>query len=478
MVFNDLSLNEIQKTISKLRDEALFQDSQVREKLRDFYAGRSLADVYLANWGFKRKDGKTDIPSGVCNITRKVIDRISMVYKYAPDRYLDLEKQETESEDKDSYEQWLDYNPLFNITLKVAERQKNLLGHVLFRPVYDKRTERWKFFVETEYQAHFLADDSLHPTAYSWPLKQNVNDPLDVKEEWFVFWSPEYYFFYNSNGRIRYDEDFQDGVNPFGILPFIEMQDGVCVEEYPASQGAIELVQANEQINVALMDLNQMIHLQAFDQPYVSGVDSKEANNIKLGPNTFVSLSDPNATMGLLGYNPKIVDCVEAIRGQIQLISWSYNLSVNWGLEGTPASGFSLVVQNIDLLEARHDDVEQAEVTEKELYDVLATMQEYYKSQGLCKDEEPLPDANVVVDFAELDFPINQKEELERWDWEIQRNASSVVDYIQSKEGLSEEEAIERFNRNKKLNGQFSYADKIRERLEGFKPKEGELPVE
>jgi hypothetical protein len=119
-------------------------------------------------------------------------------------------------------------------------------------------------------------------------------------------------------------------------------------------------------------------------------------------------------------------------------------------------------VKNIDLLEARYDDIKLADLYEQKLYKILATMQDYYGVNG----DPKLPlDGKPIIDFQEIDFPVNQKEELDRWDWEIQHNISSAIDYLQSKEGLSEEEAIKRFERNKRLNGKYSFADKIKEQL-------------
>ncbi len=452
MLFQDTSLATIRSGIAQLRELALKQEDEMREKLRDFYYGRQFADEYLAQWGFKRKDGKTDIPKGFCNITKKVIDKISLVYKYAPERYLDQEAED------DVYEEWLKLHPDISVYLKYAERQMKLLGNVLYRPVFNGKT--WLPFIETEYEAHFIKEDFLHPFAYSWCLKHNTNskNPEDVKDEKFVWWDAENYFFFDSQGRITYDE--LNGVNPFGIIPFVELMDGVCIDQYPAGHGAVELVQANEQINVALMDLNMMIHFQAFDQPYAAGVQKSDAEKIEWGPNKLLYTPE-NATIGLLGFNPKIEECVQAIQSYIETIAWTYNLNVDWAIEGAP-SGFSLLVKNIDLLEARHDDVELAESYEKKLYTVISTMQNYYGTNG----DPKLPlNATPIVDFQEIDFPINQKEELDRWDWEIQRNAASVVDYIQSKEDLSEEEAIERFNRNKRLNGTTSWREKLQESI-------------
>jgi len=251
------------------------------------------------------------------------------------------------------------------------------------------------------------------------------------------------------------------------VIPMVEFRKRLPVNQYEAS-GAIDLVEANESINVALMNLNTMIHFQAFDQPYeTGGLKPEDWGKIKIGPNKYLHLPE-GATAGLLGFNPKIVESVEAIRFQMQAIQRMYNLNMAWSIDQQPASGFSLVVQNIDLLEARQRDIEIYKVYEQKIYDVLTKMQEYYSRVGMLDSKEPrLPmDGDLNIDFQEWQFPINQAEEQARWDWEIEKNIATPIDYIQSKEGLSEEEARERWEINKKVNQRYSMREALRQRIQ------------
>ena len=44
----------------------------------------------------------------------------------------------------------------------------------------------------------------------------------------------------------------------------------------------------------------------------------------------------------------------------------------------------------------------------------------------------------------------------------------TIVDYIQQEEGLSEDEAMERFNKNKQINGKYTFGEKLKEQLNQF----------
>jgi len=452
MLFRDLSEQIIKESIAQERDAVKEQYHNLSEKLLDFYEDRQMQDKYLTDYGFKKKDKTTDLPISSYNITRKVIDKISLVYKNAPERML-------KDQEDDAYNQWVSDNPKFNLAMKKAERYKNLLGKILFRPHY--KDDKWVFFIETMYEAHFLEGDPLNPVAYSYPKKQILSSPENVNDDWWVFWSDEFYFFYiPGTKKVSYDPNYPDGVNPFGIIPFVELRDDFPVNQYDCS-GAVSLISANENINIAMNDLNLMIHFQAFDQQVVKGVNPSDikGKTLETGPNKLLVLGTPDADLSLLGYNPKIMECIEAIKFNIQTIGWTYNLSINWSVEGNPASGFSLMVQNIDLIEAREDDVEIAEIGEKEIYNVLSKMVSFHSIQPKLPE-----DAVLLVNFADIDFPVNQKEQLDERDWYISHNIKTPLDYMDA--DLDEAEKLAKFYENKKLNGSLTAAEETRLNLE------------
>ncbi len=455
MLFSDLSGDIIRAEIAKERREVVDQYEQIRERLKDFHEDRQTKNEYIRDWGFKLKDGSTDLPLQSVNITAKIINKISLTYKYQPKRMLmDIEG------DDDALALWYAGQPEFALGFKYAERYKNLLGKILYRVHYDARRQTWFPFIETHYEAHFLEDDMIHPIAYSYPLRQDLTESSAVKEDWWIFWSDEDYFFYIPGTDKRKEDEF-GGENPFGIMPMVEMRSDYPVDQYDTT-GAWSLILANQNINIAMNDLNLMIHHQAFDQPWISGASKEEATGMELGANRVLTSTDSEVSFGLLSYSPKITECIEAVKFQIQSVAYTYNLAINWSIEGNPASGFSLLVQNIDLLEARHDDVELAVLYEKQMYKVLSSMQEHYKRHAMLpKDEPVLPmDGKVSVDFTEIDFPINQKEEQDRWDWLIDQNAKTVIDLIMSlNPDMSEDEAIEKYQRNKELNGTLTPAE-------------------
>jgi len=462
MLFEDKSLEAIIDSIRKERIEVEQQLDQVNEELKDYYEGRQLQDDYIAKFGFQDNKGNTDLPMMCINLTEKIINKISLTYKYQPERYILDDKK-----NKDVLNEWFAYNEEFGIGFKYAERYKNLLSKVLHRPHFNPKRKRWYSYVETLYDAHFTDDDPLYPFAYSYPYKQVLNADGSVKEDWWIFWSDEYMFYYiPGTNNVKSDPDFEEYVNPFGIIPAIELRSKFPVDQYE-TVGAIDLIKANQNINIALNNLNVMIHFQAFDQLVVSGAEANDVKRVRVGAGEAIVHSQPDTTFSLLNYNPKITECIEAIRTEIQAIAYIYNLKISWAIDGDPASGFSLLVQNIDLAEQREDDIELAKLHEKKMYKVISTMQDYYRRFKMLDPKEPkLPlDAQISVDFEEsLRLPVQQSEELAMRDWNIKNNIETPLDYMDA--DMSPEEKMNKYMENKKINGQLTAAEELRNNLE------------
>jgi len=441
MLFKDLSLDIIKQSIADLRQANIDIESKTREKLKDFYEDRQLNDEYLADYGFKEDNGNYLIPMSNYNITKKIIDKISLLYKDQPDY------------DNKLYTEWNNDNPDMYLAKKTAERYKNLLHHVILRPVFFNGVIYP--YVETDYLAHFTDVNPLIPYGYSIPIKQNVSDPNAVDEDTYVFWSDQYYFFYDSNGKTYPDEDFPDMNNPYGINPCVEYIKSFPVDQYGGS-GAISLVSANEAINVAMADLNLMIHHQAFDQPYGTGMSQDDAVKLKLS--TKLWFAPEGSNFGLLGFNPKIMETIEAIKFQMSFISNIYNVNINWNIEGDTASGVALKIRNIDLLEAREDDKYFAIAAEKKLYKVIRAMNEYHKLKPALKDEA------LIVNFYDMGFPLSVDEQIKKDEHELKYNLTSQVELIQRKDpDLDDEQAKQRIQENKTINGNLTRGERFQQ---------------
>ena len=475
MLFESLAGDIVKQIKAQLKDDNAIVEDENIGKMQDFYENRQidyLADDALGLIFTEGKyAGQWKVPPSTFNITRQIIKKISLVYKYAPERSFAEQKENT-------YDEWAGFYPRFNMALKGAERYKNLLHRILFRPVFDTGFKDvggvqvptgyhgWRFFVEHEYDVHFLEGDPLNPIAFSIPIKQNTEstEAADQEDQLWLFMSKDYYFVHNADGEpVGKYKDENERKNPFGILPLVEMRKESAVTQYAVS-GAMDLVEANHAINVGMMDLSLMVHYQGHNQYWEnSGLDAKEWKNIVAGASSVWHFPE-NSEAGVLNPTPKIAESIEAIDKARSLIKENYHIMVDYsGDKATPASGFSLIVQNTDLMEAREDDVEIAKVYEKEIYDIISAMQKVYSGK-LPKGEPKLPEGQrLVVNFADIDFPVNQHEELEMRNWDIDHDIKTPLDYMDT--DLNDDEKMELYLANKEINKTMSESDKIRDNI-------------
>ena len=127
-----------------------------------------------------------------------------------------------------------------------------------------------------------------------------------------------------------------------------------------------------------------------------------------------------DVTAGVLNFNAPINEHIQAIRFQIELLNNNNSLTTKWKLEGNPASGFSLMVQNIELLEAREDDLEQWRMFEKDLYEIEKVI---WEKSGMGT----LPES-ISVNFVEPTFPKAPSEQREQDEWDLEKGLVSIVE--------------------------------------------------
>jgi len=127
---------------------------------------------------------------------------------------------------------------------------------------------------------------------------------------------------------------------------------------------------------------------------------------------------------------------------------------MKWELSGHAESGFALVVKNIDLLNSWQDDIEHCRRWEREIFKKEKLI--YEKDTG-----KSFPAKDLHVDFAEVRFPVNPKEERERWEWEFSHKISTPLDYLKAQSpDTPEEEIKKRLEENAKLNGEIKAVEK------------------
>lgn len=427
-------------------EDAKFKD--IKKKV-DFYIG-SPGNVKPYIQPFLNTD-EPDIPFSFTNITKKIVKRRSQVYKESPLRLLD----ENENEKYGEYT----YNK--DVFLKEAERYTRLIGTTAIRVLWD--TEGYFRYQLIPYFKAYFAGDMMRPEAITYPLKTSAKMP-----EYWAYWDNENHFVMDNQGVKVYNQLAfgvnEEQINPYAEMPFAFLHMSTPVLDF-WTDGMDDVVDANEKIDLALTELNYGIRYGTFNQPYGTGL--QKTDKIKMGWNQIMALSSTEATLGVLNIDAKILNIIEGIKFQLQMVERNNDLSINWGIEGAP-SGFSLIVQNIDLLTAWGDDIGICREWESDIYDIEKIVIKTDAGITLPK--------KLTVDYSEVEFPINPTEEREKWEWEFSKGISTPLDYLKDKSpDTPEEDLKKRLADNAALRSEISTIEKPRART--FEERLGEANV-
>ena len=376
-----------QSAILDMRDEAL-----------DYYTYNNTAkyiDQYFAG------SLQQEIPIYSINMTKKLINRISLVYKDAPTRLIENDNYASLTQDKD----W---------KMKKFERVHNLLGTIAIHIAWEE--DKFKYQPIMNFVPIMDPMDPLKPIGITYPLNKATADWRNTDEDLFVYWSNEEHYMFDATGRTY--KVNEDNINPYGKLPFVFVQPTHMIDEF-WNEGAMDIALGNKQIDIAMTMLQH--HIRTAGGQYV--IEGRvDANNVQLGLNKVVVLEEGN--MANISSNTSIQDIKSGIEFQLKTIAFNNNLTFDFGLSGSK-SGVALKIENLELLEAREDEVEKWRRAEKEIYEI---------EQIILQTEtgNVLPD-EISLDYKEVHFPDFDQERAE-WDWKFANGLADKYDYMMYKD--------------------------------------------
>jgi len=119
-------------------------------------------------------------------------------------------------------------------------------------------------------------------------INQKTGDPDDYKAlmQRFIWWSKDYHFVTNGRGEIIEDDSPKDGVNPFGILPFIDIA-GEKDLEYWIRNGSSD-TDFSLDINLQVTDYVNIGKMQGFAQAIIASEEPPK--HMDIGPNKVLHL--------------------------------------------------------------------------------------------------------------------------------------------------------------------------------------------
>ena len=390
---------------------------QSRYKALDYYKGNTKEYVH----DYFSESTLSKVPIGNVNITKRIINRISLVYMESPIRTYT-------KEDVADYFSGKDHK------LQRLERMTNLLDGVLIKPCWrikDDGSECIEYDIIMDYEPIFDTDP-LKPHAIVYPIAQKA-EVLDTTPEQFAYWDSENHFIFDKNGKMYTHDDNPDMVNPYGVLPFVEcFRDGKPETDYLDTNASTDLIQTNLAINVAETNKNANIMFQSFGYLFVNGAgidkDTMQIGQDKvnyLGVDGSISIvSPPNAVPAL----------DSSIQSSYKMLAQNYHLPISFVEGTTAASGVALKLRNTELTDDRKSDVTRWRNIEFKLFELERRI--IAVEDG--KDAGDLED----VDFSESVEVLNDQEQRDKWEWELSKGLIDLADILMQKNpDLTREEA-------------------------------------
>ena len=367
---------------------------------RDFYNGQTSG--YTEEYFSASLINK--VPIANVNITKRIIDRISLVYMKPPKREY-------------SDEGVLDFLHEKDLKLQRAERMTNLLEHILIKPTW--RNGKIDYDLIMDFEAQF-GDDPLRPTSITYPLAMRAS-VLDDTPELSVYWDADNTFIFDNNGRIQSDLDNPDHINPYGVLPFIEcFKEGRPEYSYLDTSPANDLIATNLEVNVSETNANANTMFQSFGYMYVNG-SQVEKDTLEVGQDK-ISFLGIDGTMNIVSPPNTVEALSSSIEHSYKLLAQNYHLNISF-VEGTAAqSGVAIKLRNQELTDARISDVLRWKDIEYKLYDLetIILNVEANRSTGEL----------IKVDYQENMEILSDKEQREKWDWELANGLIDTADIM------------------------------------------------
>jgi len=371
---------------------------ETREKAYDYYKGRT--EVYTKS--YFSESLVSQIPCPNINITKRIIDRISLVYMNSPKRLY------TNPDIVDMFH-------LKDHKMQRLEKLCNLLEVVLIKPTW--RNDKIEYDIIRDWEVMYNdSDDPLTPSAITYPLSVRGN-VLDTTPELFAYWDADNHFVYEKGtGKKIVDPDNPEMINPYSMLPFVECySNGKPESSYFDTDASLDLIATNEACNVAEFNKNANIMFQSFGFGFITG-SNIEKDKLEIGQDKWSFLGF-DGSLNMVAPPNSVPALTASIESSYKMLAQNYHLSVSFVEGSTAESGVALRLRNQELMDSRKSDVEKYRRIEHKLFEV----EERIIAVELGKDAGSL----LNVDYEESVEILSDKEQRERWDWDL---ANGLID--------------------------------------------------
>ena len=367
-------------TVEEIIEQSVKEAKQSTQKARrdwvrrmlNYYGGNG-TNNYIED--YFNSEAFREIPCYNANFTRRFINKMSRIYTVGTSRNVNSQYDQLTVK-KDA-------------RFKHIERMTRLMGTVATQVIYKEINGKPCFDYRPVYYFDVHLADPFTPSAIMYPFLMHTDDVSNVdKCEW-AYWDNSIYIHYDEDGNII--EEYEHG---YGVLPFVFTHREEQIDEFFVD-GANDIVDCNEQVNIAMTEMQLGLRFQMFGQPYMTGVDSDKRIE-RAGSDQIIDLPE-GATFDIVSPQGNIESVIENIKFQVDLVAQNNHLYVQFAQDGgeTP-SGIALKIKDLERFEDYQDDLELWKMYEHDFYHVEKEIAAYNNIK--------LPE-NLKLDFKEPEYP-------------------------------------------------------------------------
>ena len=401
-------------------------------KLIDYYSGTE-TKKYISR--YFDADAFREIPLYGANFTKRFINKMSRIYNVGANRNVNS-SYDVLTVKKDA-------------KMKHVEKMTRLIGSVATQVVYrdDLDTPCFDYRPVYYFDVH-MEDNPFVPTAITYPILHNVNEIYDTRKLEYAYWDSNVYAHYDEDGNIM--NEYEHG---YGVIPFVFTHRENQIDSFFV-EGACDIVDCNEQVNITMTELQLGLRFQMFGQPLVTGVYSDKGMK-RAGSDQILDLPE-GSQFGIASPGGNIQSVIESVKFQVDLVAQNNHLYVQFAQDGGEVpSGIALKIKDLERFEDYQDDLELWRMYEHELYDIERAIASY---NGISLPNE------LKLDFIEPEYPKTVQDQILLDNHALQHNLTTQPELlVKQNKDLSLEEAKKIVQANKQENEQQSIFERIRQ---------------
>ena len=430
-------MNIITEAIKELKLQNAKGRSKHIERLLDYYNGNNTKQYIDAMFS---AEAFSEIPPVEANITRKFINKMSRIYTIGATRNVN--------------EKYDILTALKGARMKHIERMTRLCGTIATRVVWNEGESPYYDYRPIYFFHVFFDDDPFVPSAITYPIIQPVEDSSKAEELTYAYWDNERYMLTNEIGNTIIDTPHNYGILPFVFTHRENQTDSFYVE------GANDIINANEHINIAMTEMQLGLRFQMFGQPVMIGAEM--GNKQRTGSDVTLELPE-GSTYDIVAPQGNVAVVIENVKFLVELVAQNNHLWVQWSEQGGEVpSGISLMIKDLERTEDYQDDLALWKMYEEDFYKVERQIASSFGTS--------LP-AELGLDFKEPEYPKTVQDQIL---WDKHRLEMNLIDEVgllmEYNNDLTLEQAELTIASNKQRNEKLSIFEKARQAAEKTTP--------